>query len=195
MAQLSSTTASSYLGALGFRGAYGTRVANFQRGWNLGTALVVDGLYGPKTDAALRVSDANRRAGRGTASAHFSFSEFTCKCGGRYSSCAGTWVLRTHIQRLEAYRTHVGPVVIVSGCRCYYHNRAVGGASSSQHLYGGASDISGLVSLSTMRGYRLFAGIGYKGSTGRVLHVDSRDKSGHNTTGSNTSSPSTWVYA
>jgi hypothetical protein len=44
---------------------------------------------------------------------------------------------------------------------------------------------------------KLFAGLGFKGSTGKVIHVDSRDKSGHNnnnTTGS-PADPTTWKYA
>ena len=195
MTLLSIGTRINYLRALGFRGSESTMTRNFQRGWNLGSALSVDGAYGPATENALKVSYGNLRANRPTASPHFSFNEFVCKCYGRYSACQGIWIARVHLQRLEAYRTHVGSVTIVSGCRCYGHNRAVGGASSSQHQFGVASDVRAAVSVNTMKGYRLFAGIGYQQSTGKVLHVDSRDIGGHNLTAGYPTRPTTWRYA
>ena len=43
---------------------------------------------------------------------------------------------------LEKIREHFGvPVTINSGVRCVTHNKNVGGATSSQHLYGTAADI------------------------------------------------------
>lgn len=195
----SRTQAAAILRNLGWRVDTSARltqaIKDFQRGWNLGPILTVDGLVGPKTSAALALSEARRRQGLGTASAHFSFTEFSCKCGGRYASCRRIWIIRNHIQRLEAYRSRIGRgVSIVSGCRCLGHNRAVGGASNSQHLYGTASDIKG-VDKDTVRSYRLFAGIGYGGRSDVALHVDSRDLSGVNTTGGRTSAPTVWQYS
>lgn len=202
MSTLSKKTAQAILYRLGFDNAYrsfSTALKGFQKGWNLGTALAVDGLLGPKSSAALLKSEARRKAKKGTMSANFSYVEFRCKCGDDgtpYSSCKRIWVIRQHVRRLEAYRTKIGTSVrIVSGCRCTSHNKAVGGASSSQHLYGGATDIYGLVNYTTMRNYRLFSGIGYKRATGRVLHADSRDLSGNNTTRSSTYAPAVWPYA
>jgi len=193
MALLSSSQRAAYLRALGFRGA--SQIRNFQRGWNLGPSLAVDGIYGPATDAALRQSYANLRAGRPTASAHFSFSEFRCQCGGTLTGCQGVLIHRTHIRRLEAYRSRVGAgVSIVSGYRCPLHNKRIGGASSSQHMFGVATDIRG-PKLSTVRSYQLFAGIGYSRSSGRVLHVDSRDVGGYNVTHGRPSAPTIWEYA
>ena len=73
----------------------------------------------------------------GDLSQNFSRAEFACKDGcGRDTVDAGTLAV------LEAVRTHFGlPVTVVSGHRCATHTRAVGGASSSQHLYGRAADI------------------------------------------------------
>ena len=71
---------------------------------------------------------------------HFERREFACKCG----KCGGypaepSWDL---IAILEKIRDHFGsPVRVNSGVRCAAHNTAVGGAKSSQHLYGTASDI------------------------------------------------------
>lgn len=194
MALLSSDLRVAYLHAMGFRGSFAVMLGNFQRGWNLGTALTVDRLYGPASDAALRRSYANLRAGRGTASAHFGFQEFRCKCYGRNSVCEGVKVHRGHLQRLEQARTRVGSVSIISGYRDPVYNRAVGGASNSQHLYGVASDVS-FPSITTVRGWRLFAGIGYGGVSRRVKHVDSRDLGGKNTTGGRPAAPTQWVYS
>lgn len=188
------------LDALGFRTNTPPRftqaVTNFQRGWCLGTPLVIDGIPGSKTQAALKKSHTNLISGRGTASPHFSFSEFTCKCGGRYSSCERIHMLAAHINRLEVYRSKIGrPVVIVSGYRCPQHNKAVGGATSSQHMYGSATDILGLRVMSYVRALHLFAGIGYSASNGSVVHVDSRDISGVNRTNSTRTRPAMWSYA
>jgi hypothetical protein len=197
MALASRNSAIVMLKTIGFDNAgrnFAGALANFQRGWNLGTALAVDGKYGPKSDAALKVSYARARKGQSTMSAHFSFVEFRCNCGGRYASCARIWEDRRHVRRLEAYRTKVGSVRIISGCRCIGRNRDVGGATSSQHLYGFSSDIAGLRSVTQMRSYRLFAGLGYNQSSGRVVHADSRDLSGHNGTRGTTAAPTVWKY-
>ena len=196
---LSRTQAAAILRNLGWRvdttARYTQAVKDFQRGWNLGSPLSVDGLVGPKTSAAMTLSEARRRKGLGTASAHFSFTEFRCKCGGKYASCRRIWILRSHVQRLESYRAKTGRAVsITSGCRCLGHNRAVGGASSSQHLFGCATDISG-PDKDTVKSYRLFAGIGYGAKSDRALHVDSRDLGGHNTTGGRPISPTLWRYS
>ena len=194
MALLSLTQRREALKALGFRGSDYTMLVNFQRGWNLGPALVVDGKYGPASDAALRKSDANRRANRATASAHFSFREFQCKCYGSKPGCQGVLVLRGHLARLERARSYVGSIRITSGYRCKVYNAAIGGATNSQHMYGVASDVS-FPYQSTVAGWRLFAGIGYGGITRKVKHVDSRDLGGHNSTGGTPTRPTKWVYS
>jgi uncharacterized protein YcbK (DUF882 family) len=67
----------------------------------------------------------------------FKRSEFACKCG-----CGFDTVDYELIEVLNDIRTHFKtPVIINSGCRCEDHNRAVGGSSNSQHLYGRAADI------------------------------------------------------
>ena len=170
-------------------------IRDFQTGWNLGPALTVDGLAGPKTDAALLTSEARRRAGLGTCSAHFSYAEFVCKCAGRYASCRRGWILRAQVQSLEVYRSHAGPLTIISGCRCPSYNSSIGGASSSQHMFGAACDVTAKFPLTTVRSWHVFAGIGYGGRTGKVCHVDRRDRSGSNPTRGNVLAPTTWIYS
>jgi hypothetical protein len=62
-------------------------------------------------------------------------------------------------------------------------------------MFGVATDIRGVTSVSRMRSYQLFAGIGYSISSGKVLHVDSRDVGGHNSTHGSPSAPTIWEYA
>jgi hypothetical protein len=198
-ATMSNQQAKAMLKAMGFDNAsrdFSAAVKGFQMGWNLGPALDPDGSFGPLTSAALAKSFARHRKGQPTMSAHFSFIEFRCKDGGAFPECQRIWELRAHVRRLEAYRAKVGVVVrIVSGCRCKRHNRAVGGATSSQHLFGAASDILGLRTVPQRQQMRLFAGLGFQESTGKVVHVDSRDVSGHNTTNGSPARPTVWKYA
>ena len=200
-ADLTRDQAVAILRALGWRvrstGEYPQVVENFQRGWNLGVALRVDGDVGPNTSAALRESERRLRAGQPTASAHFAFTEFRCQCGGRLADCQRIWVIRPLLASLETLRSRFYPrgLVITSGCRCTQHNRAVGGASQSQHLFGSAADIPYAATAARVAQLRTFAGIGKSARTSLVRHADRRDVSGHNTTGGTTIHPTVWNYA
>lgn len=178
------------LRALGFR-----RIEDFQRAWNLGPALKPDGIIGPKTLLAVKESTARHHAGEGDISAHFSASEFSCKCGGKLTGCRKTLVRRELLDSLEKLRAHFEiTITIVSGYRCPKHNDQVKGAEDSQHLHGTAADTEFNLNLAQVKGQRLFAGIGSKRSLPhRVTHVDRRDIiSGHDATVSN---PDLWYYA
>ena len=148
-------------------------VKNFQAGWNLGAALVVDGKIGPKTSAALLLSEKRRRAGKGTASANFSFLEVRCQCGGKYRSCQRIWTKRATFQMMERYRVKSGrPMKVVSGCRCPSHNAAVGGSPTSRHPMGLACDVKPLFTPVTVKSWRVATHIGYSPSLRRVVHID-----------------------
>lgn len=69
--------------------------------------------------------------------AHFTKSEFTCKCG-----CGFDNIDINLVRILEDIRSHFGdnPLIVTSGCRCAKHNRAVGGVQGSRHVYGKAAD-------------------------------------------------------
>lgn len=74
-------------------------------------------------------------------SKHFKAKEFACKCGCGLGLEDGD-VSNELVDVLEDAREHFDkPVVINSGVRCEVHNRRVGGAVASQHLFGTAADI------------------------------------------------------
>jgi hypothetical protein len=156
-----------------------------------------DGVNGPLTREAVRRSLRQHKAGKPSASLWFSFDEFACGCGGHLPGCRGIVVQPELLHRLDYYRSEGvrGPVVIVSGYRCPMHNKRVGGAPLSQHLYGAAADVNYRLSWRKVRALRLFAGIGRSRRTGKVRHVDVRDVSGHNTTGGTPAAPTVWDYA
>lgn len=69
-------------------------------------------------------------------SEHFIANEFRCKC------CGELRIDMELIIKLEELRALVGrPIIVLSGYRCPEHNKEVGGADNSQHLYGKAADI------------------------------------------------------
>lgn len=70
-------------------------------------------------------------------SQHFKRREFACKCG-----CGFDTVDVQTLEVLESVRRHFGkPVTVTSGARCAVHNKRVGGASNSQHVFARAADI------------------------------------------------------
>lgn len=168
-------------------GVYGPRttaaVYQFQRGYALETLDPVTGQAGPRTQAALRTCVA---AG-GRCSQHFRFREFASKGNG--------WIElhRALVHGLERYRTALGrPVAIVSGYRDPAYNKRVGGASNSQHLYGNAADVPPALTVARVRELRVFSGIGYDSSSGRVRHVDVRHV-GPDTTGGTVANPTVFA--
>lgn len=180
MATLTRAQATTILRNLGWRvrsaSEYTRCIKNFQAAWNLGPALTVDGNCGPKTSAALLLSESRRRAGKGTASAHFSFLEVRCRCNGKYADCQRIWTKRRTLQMMEQYRAKSAqPLTVVSGCRCPSMNKAVGGSPTSRHLEGLACDVPPRFSVSTVKSWQLATHIGYSPSLNKVVHIDLGD--------------------
>lgn len=173
-------------------GSYGQNTFNavkdFQAGFSF-RDLLVDGRAGPATWSALTESVQKG----GACSIYFRFSEFKSKGNGWIK------VKRELVRRLDQLRHHYGPITPISGYRDPAHNRRVGGASNSQHLYGGACDTRfhrGAPSVNAVKRLGLFSGIGYVRGSGAVAHVDIRGLDGTpNTTGGTPSNPTTWQYA
>lgn len=74
---------------------------------------------------------------------NFHLSEFLCPGAEKVISAPVIENLRKLANKLEEARKLLGnrPITITSGYRTPAHNKAVGGASKSQHLYGTAADI------------------------------------------------------
>lgn len=70
-------------------------------------------------------------------STNFRVREFACQDGSD-----PVFISDKLVQILQAIRNHFGqPVTINSGYRTVSHNKKVGGAAYSQHIYGTAADI------------------------------------------------------
>ncbi|MER7623136.1 D-Ala-D-Ala carboxypeptidase family metallohydrolase [Streptomyces sp. NPDC126503] len=169
-----------------------------------GGVLAIDGSYGPATTAAVKRFQtayglsADGVAGPATFSkiyelqdddctpVHFSYAELnncnTTWAGGAVSATtAKANALRT-MWKLEALRHALGdePIRVTSGFRSHACNDAVGGASTSRHLYGDAADLgSGPHSLCRLaqqarnHGFNGILGPGYPGHNDHT-HVDHR---------------------
>ena len=107
---------------------------------------------------------------------NFMSTEFQCRCCGRLPAKGMKTLLIVLLQRL---RDRVGkPLVINSGYRCQKRNKAVGGASNSQHLYGTAADIKVPVGWTVPQFAQVAIEVGFDG-VGRYIrqgfiHVDVR---------------------
>jgi len=166
-------------------GSYGTAtfeaVRCFQQGYSAAD-LLVDGHAGPQTWHALDVCCFFG----GACGNNFWYREFKSRGDG--------WIRvnRELVRGLVRYRQAYGPTSVVSGYRDPGRNRAVGGASNSQHLYGNAADIPAIASVNAVRNLRVFSGIGHD-PNGKVRHVDVRHV-GPNSTGGTPANPTIWRY-
>ena len=105
-------------------------------------------------------------------SPNFTLSEFQCRC------CGAVRVDPELVRKLQQLRDRIGkPIAITSGYRCPAHNRAVGGATQSQHLTGKAADITvkGMAP-ATVADHAEAIGFGGIGRYATFTHVDCRDK-------------------
>src|SRR5690625_940636 len=147
-------------------------VLQFQKDYNkrFKKNILEDGIAGKQTANAF--NQWKRQAGnKGTR--NFKISEFRCKGSGKLPKNGMDNMLLLKLERLR-YNLGNKPITINSGYRTPAHNKRVGGASKSQHLYGKAADIV-VKGVSPSRVYaaadKLFNGVG-KYNT--FTHVDTR---------------------
>ena len=130
---------------------------------------------------------------------HFKASNFRCRCDGKYCGGYPSSALKYPINfesyhsfetmgidyalllGLERLRLYIGelPIHITSGLRCYWHNKAVGGAAGSQHKMSRAADF--YVNEISVRDMNVltdqlfpYSGVGLRGNT--ITHLDFRPK-------------------
>ena len=141
-------TRQKYLKRLGFYtgvldGREGPLTVKAYKAFQKKYGLVVDGIYGAKTDAKLKSVYKKTMTIDWDKSAYFKKSEFKCNCGGRYCDGYPSSIDPQLLANLNKLRKHFGkPVVITSGLRCKKYNASMSGSSStSLHMEGQAVDI------------------------------------------------------
>lgn len=161
----------TFLRGLGFKGSFAGMTRRFQRAYNLGKWLTIDGDFGPKTtEAALRVMKNGGRISR-----NFKPEEFACPCGGKFRKCLGVKIDRKILKGLEAVRREYYPegLAIVSGYRCPEFNAQVGGIAGSQHTKGLAADIPRKIHYRDFnQPSKYIRQVGFSRWDGKVIHVD-----------------------
>lgn len=105
----------------------------------------------------------------GDLSAHFSSREFAC----HHCRQLPHRPVQRLLDGLEVVRANLGrPVRIVSGYRCPVHNRNIGGARNSRHLFVAAADLEpGVVSVADAK---IIGFVGIGACKGWAVHVDIR---------------------
>jgi uncharacterized protein YcbK (DUF882 family) len=171
MAQHNTNQQNTILKACGFRIDTPTRRTQAIRDLQTALGIGVDGIWGPKTTAAAQTFQNNSYR----LSTNFKITEFACKCGGKYAACARVKVTPELVKVLQTIRTRHYPdgLIVISSYRCPAHNKAVGGASASQHLTGKAADLTGRITTAQAQAAGA-KGIGYGKTTKRVNHIDVR---------------------
>ncbi|AUA08452.1 peptidase M15 [Streptomyces sp. SID8382] len=136
---------------LTYDGVYGARTAAAVKKFQSAYGLPADGVAGSQTFSKIyALQDAD------CTPVHFAYSELN-KCnsdwsGGAVSAATAKANALKTMWKLEAMRHALGdvPITISSGFRSYACNSAVGGASTSRHLYGDAADLTGSPSFCTL---------------------------------------------
>lgn len=139
--------------AMGIDGVFGRKTVRAVKAFERFHGLKVDGVAGAEVFSAL-----NSLEDEDGSTAHFDWAEFVQNrnpgCSAQANAYAGTFgggalapaVVKKNVRRLmwrlEALRAKTGghPVGINSGFRSVAYNDCIGGARSSQHMYGTAAD-------------------------------------------------------
>lgn len=159
-----------YNAVLGLDGAFGpatkSAVIRFQQAYGLSA----DGIAGPQTFNQIYALQDND-----CTPINFSYAELNnCNSdwsGGAVSASQAKANALVNMWKLQALRKAMGnpQIIVTSAFRSYACNNAVGGSSTSRHLYGDAVDLAGTPSLCALaqraryHGWREILGPGYPG--------------------------------
>jgi peptidoglycan hydrolase-like protein with peptidoglycan-binding domain len=145
--------------------------------------LSADGEVGPNTQAKLNALEQSDGS-----TPHFNWSDFTDRVAGNFengkvSAAEAKENVRRLMYKLEALRKKLGdkPITVNSGFRSIQHNKDIGGASDSMHLYGTAADLD-VPGVSNKTVYQHAETCGFSGLEKWETdhqHVDSRADVGH----------------
>ena len=143
----------------------------FQTGWCGDTPLATDGQLTPATLAALAFSAGNNGS-LGPKAKNFRYAEF------RLDNKGEPRVRRSVALAAQAYRDKFGPTTIIRSSSTKEHNKAVGGAPNSRHLFPDhwdAVDVSPQNrNVTDVTALGVWTGIGHHAASGLVDHVDLR---------------------
>lgn len=136
MALLSEAKRKRYFEDLGLGAYCKTNIKRFQK-TAFSNAKEWDGVYGTKTDNALRHWWNVRKYTK-----NFAPEEFKCGCGGRYCTGYPTYMKEQELKNIQSIRDHWGkPITVTCGLRCKgYNARLRGSVVNSGHLDGRAID-------------------------------------------------------
>ena len=136
MALLSVDKRKEYFKALGIGSYSKNNILKFQR-TAFSNSKEHDGIYGTKTDNALRHwYNVNKYT------KNFRPEEFKCGCGGKYCTGYPTYMRKDMLVLIQSIRSHWNkPVTVTCGLRCKtYNSKLSGSINSSKHLTGQAVD-------------------------------------------------------
>ncbi len=146
-------------------------IKHFQTGWCGVQALTPDGRLTPQTRMALAFS-ARNKGSLGRKAKNFRYQEF------RLDNKGNPRVRRAIGLAAQAYRDKFGPTTIIRSSSSVDHNKAVGGAPDSRHLFPAhwdAIDVSPQNrKVAEVSALGIWTGIGHHAATGTVDHVDLR---------------------
>ncbi len=96
-----------------------------------------DGIYGQKTDFALRHFYNVKKC-----APSFKPEEFKCECGGKYCTGYPSYMKQVELKNLQAIRNRYNrPMIVTCGLRCKtYNSKCNGSIQNSLHLIGRACD-------------------------------------------------------
>lgn len=164
----------NYLGKYGADSEFGGATQNAVKAFQKWVGISVDGIAGPRTNSEIQYH--KEQAGN-LGTYNFNIREFYSKFNG-VTTPPPEGMNSDLLLKLERLRYECGnrPMIINSGYRTKPHNKFVGGASNSQHLYARAADIvvSGVKASTVYKKANKIFAFGGVGKYGTFTHVDTR---------------------